>query len=148
VMGGLTLQFRPTAPTAPPASAGLVTPYLIGIWDLRDARTLLHIINPTATPLRLWVAFFDDNETPLKCVKQDMSPNDLFELDVAKVKLSGKFGVVKVVALNRDIDVPQAGIVGNQRIVFKPEGVSETGLHPVPHDILQKDLKLIWPVCK
>src|SRR4029077_5400409 len=109
---------------------------------------LLHIINPTATPLRLWVAFFDDNETPLKCVKQDMSPNDLFELDVAKVKLSGKFGVVKVVALNRDIDVPRAGIVGNQRIIFKPEGVSETGLHPVPHDILQKDLKLIWPVCK
>jgi hypothetical protein len=147
VMGGVTLQFQPQAPTEPSVSAGLVTPYLVGVWDLRDARTLLHIVNPTASPLRLWVVFFDDLEKPLTCVKQELSANELLEIDVAKQRLGAKLGVVKVVALNRENDAPRVGIVGNQRITFSSQGVSETGLHPIPHDILHKDLKLIWPIC-
>jgi cell wall-associated protease len=150
IMGGLTLGFRPLPILVPPPSP-LLTPYLIGTWDLREARTLLHILNPTGHSLLLWVAFFDDNEKPLRCVREKLSPNDLLELDVAKAlgKVAARFGVVKVVSFDPTEERPEVGIAGNQRILFlKPPGATETGLHPVPYDVLQGDLKYIEKICR
>lgn len=127
-------------------SSGLVTSYIIGTYDLREAQSFVHIINPTGKHLRALIAFFDDNEKPLRCIKEKFSPNDLAEIDVRKLDLKAKFGVVKVVALNAAEDVPEVGLVGNQRIVFK-SGVTETGLHPVPDDILRGDWEYIKKAC-
>src|SRR5262249_8772243 len=41
IMGGLTLQFEPVALPVPTVSNALISPYLIGTWDLRQSRTLL-----------------------------------------------------------------------------------------------------------
>lgn len=148
VMGGLILSFRPNlVPQQPPSSDGLVTPYLIGTYDLRNnLQTLLHLFNPTGKDLRLWVAFFDDKEKPLRCIKERLTPNDLVEIDVRQQKLGASFGVVKVVALNRERDVPEIGVVGNQRLLFRA-GVSETALHQVPEDILKGDMHFIKRAC-
>ena len=83
VMGGVTLGFRSheAPPSRPPVSAqGIASSYLIGTYDIRgSARTLLHLINPTGKNLRVMVAFFDDNEKPLLCTQEKLSPNDLLE---------------------------------------------------------------------
>ncbi|MFZ3138231.1 MAG: hypothetical protein WA126_12675 [Thermodesulfovibrionales bacterium] len=130
-------------------SGGILSPYIIGTFDSREgAKTILQIINPTAKYLRIMAAFFDDNEKPLKCIKDKLSPNDLLEIDVRKIELPAKFGVVKVVSLNEKEDIPETGLVGNQRIFFKEMGATETALHQIPAEILTDDLKYIWKICK
>src|ERR1700730_4851325 len=137
-------------PPKPPIS-GALRSYLIGIFDRRDAgRTRLHILNPTARNLRVWVAFFDDNEKPLTCVRQKLSGNGLLEIYAFEHIRQPILGVVKVVALHEKESVPQLGIVGNQRQIFTTQGfffkkqkMTETGLHPVPEEILLEDLKNI-----
>ncbi len=127
--------------------AGIVTSFIIGTYDLRDgAESFLHIINPTGRNLRVVIAFFDDKERPVGCRKDKLSPNDLLEVDVGRQNLGAKFGVVKVVALNTEKDVPEVGVVGNQRMLLQ-RGISETSLHPVSEDILEEDWKYIQKAC-
>lgn len=159
VMGGVTFRFRgeEKVSTFVPCD-GVLSPYLTGTFDLRDERrTILHIINPTAKHLRVIVAFFDDKEKPLKCVRDSLSPNDLLEIDVRKYVREKMFGVVKVVSLNGKEDTPEVGIVGYQSHFFKKRwlfffkqetGATETVLHPIPTEILKDDIKNIWRVCK
>lgn len=129
-----------------PPTSGLVTPYIIGTWDLRDTQSLVHLINPTGKHLRALVAFFDADEKPLRCIQEKFSPNDLNEIDVQKLDLQARFGVVKIVTLNAREEIPEVGLVGNQRLVSKT-GVAETGLHPVPEDILRGDWEYIKKAC-
>jgi hypothetical protein len=151
IIGGVsfvaTVEKKTLIPFAP--SDGILSPYVIGTFDQRDGvRTILHIINPTAKNLRVIVAFFDDNEKPLKCIHEKLSPNDLLEMDMRKYELPAKFGVVKVVSLNEKKDTPETGIVGYQRHFFKGMGVTETILQVIPTEILKDDLKYIWKICK
>jgi len=151
IIGGISFvaTVEKEKPMAFTPSGGVLSPYLIGTFDMRnDARTVLHIINPTAKNLRVMVAFFDDNEKPLKCIHDKLSPNDLSEIDVRRYKLPVKFGVVKVVSLNEKEDKPEIGIVGYQRHFFKEMGATETALHPIPWEILTDDLKYIWKICR
>jgi hypothetical protein len=144
-------------PPTPPNSKA-VSPYLIGTFDLRNrGRTHLHILNPTARNLRVWVAFFDEKEKPLTCVRQKLSGNDLLEIDAFEHIRQPILGLVKVVALHEKENMPQLGIVGNQRQIFTTQGflgffkkqkMTETGLHPVPEEILSEDLKNIRPICQ
>ncbi|MBI1811067.1 MAG: hypothetical protein HY035_01090 [Nitrospirae bacterium] len=151
IIGGISFvaTVEKEKPMAFTPSGGVLSPYLIGTFDMRDeARTVLHIINPTAKNLRFMVAFFDDNEKPLKCIHDKLSPNDLSEIDVRRYKLPAKFGVVKVVSLNEKEDMPELGIVGYQRHFFKGIGATETILQPIPAEVLKDDLKYIWKICK
>jgi hypothetical protein len=145
LMGGLTYRFAPAAGIP----AGAVSAYLVGTYDLRNnAQTLLHLVNPTAKHLRVVLAFFGDDERPLKCQRERLSPNDLLELDVRKLKLKTPLGVVKVVALHEREDTPEIGLVGNQRITLKGTGVTETGLHAVAPQGLVAELKRILSACR
>ncbi len=151
IIGGISFvaTVEKEKPMAFTPSGGVLSPYLIGTFDMRDeAKTVLHIINPTAKNLRVMIAFFDDNEKPLKCIHDKLSPNDLLEMDVRKYELSSKFGVVKVVSLNEKEDTPETGLVGYQRHFFKGMGVTEAILQPIPTEILKDDLKYIWNICK
>jgi len=158
VMGGLTLQFRAPerAPTFPPAG-GVLSPYLVGTFDLREgANTILHIVNPTAKTLRIIVAFFDDNEKPLACYRDRLTPNDLVEINVRQHVPENQFGVVKVVSFHQQEDLPEVGIVGYQknlyprRFLFFSKGpeITETVLHSIPNEILSDDLKYIRQICQ
>ena len=131
------------------AVGGSASCYLTGTYELRGgARTWLQIVNPTAHPMWVTALFFDDNEKPLVCVQQEMSPNDLWEIPVHENKRLSKpgFGVVKVVS---DRDGPVVGVIGNQRIAFGKlhgPGISETGLHPIQPAIFKADYeKFILP---
>ncbi len=131
---------------------GMFSPYLVGTYDLRNAYTVLQIVNPTAKDMEIWVAFFDDNEKPLKCVKEKLSHNDLCELNVKKLELRATFGVVKIVSLvERN---PYPGIVGFQRHFFSrpgsrvPYGVTESNLASVPAKVLDDEFKIIADVCR
>lgn len=131
------------------ACGGILSPYLVGTWDLREKGTLsrIQLVNPTAKNLRVWVAFFDDNEKPLKCIQGKLSHNDLLEIEVNKVLEKG-FGVVKVVSLNERKDVPEPGVVGYQRHFFA-KGVTESILQPIPVEILNEgEFEIIQKVCK
>jgi subtilisin family serine protease len=159
VMGGITYKFfgEKEQPIFAP-SDGLLSAYLTGTFDLRsEGSTLFHIINPTAKYLRVIVAFFDNNERPLNCVCDSLSPNDLLEIDVKKYIQEQNHGIVKIVSLNHQKNEPEIGIVGYQRHIYtkkclfffkKRIGITETVLHSVPIEILQDDLKYIWPICK
>jgi len=132
-----------------PPAGGILSPYITGTFDQRaGAKTILQVINPTAKNLRVMVAFFDDNEKPLKCIHDKLSPNDLLEIDVRKADLPAKLGVVKIVSLNEKEDIPETGLVGYQRHFFSRMGVTETILQSIPGEILNDDLKYIWKICK
>ncbi len=151
IIGGISFTVQVDKEKSPffPPSGGMLSPYLIGTFDNRsDAKTILHIINPTAKYLRVMVALFDDNEMPLKCIHDKLTPNDLLEIDVRRYKLSARFGVVKVVSLNEKENVPETGIVGYQRHFFGKMGVTETILQSIPAEILKDDLKYIWKICR
>jgi hypothetical protein len=109
---GLFLVFCVMSTGAYAQEGGMFSPYLVGTYDQRNAYTLLQIVNPTAKDLEIYIAFFDDNEKPLKCVKEKLSHNDLFEINVKKLELKEKFGVVKIVSLIDKKPIP--GIVGFQ----------------------------------
>ena len=151
IIGGISFvaTVEKEKPMAFTPSGGVLSPYLIGTFDMRDeAKTVLHIINPTAKNLSVMIAFFDDNEKSLKCIHDKLSPNDLLEIDVRKYEIPSKFGVVKVVSLNEKEDTPETGLVGYQRHFFTKMGVTETILQSIPTEILKDDLKYIWKICK
>lgn len=131
---------------------GMFSPYLIGTFDQRNTQTFIQVINPTAKDIEIYVAFFDDNEKPLKCVKEKLSHNDLVEINVGRLKLDAKFGVVKIVSLIDKKIYP--GIVGFQRHFFSkptiriPYGVTESNLASVPGTVLDEEFKIIQEVCR
>jgi hypothetical protein len=125
---------------------GAFSTYLVGIYDQRDSHTKLQIVNPTAKDLELFIAFFDDAEKPLKCVKEKLSHNDLLEMDVKQLELKAKLGVVKIVS-HRDRR-PYPGIVGFQRHYFENKSFSESNLASVPKAVLDGEFKIILEVCK
>lgn len=131
-----------------PPSGGVLAPYLVGTWDLRPGRsTVLQLVNPTGRFIFVWVALFNEDEKPLKCVRERLSPNDLLELDVRRVLQTG-FGVIKVVSFSDDaFQRPVAGAVGYQR-QFTRTGFSEAPLHSIPVEILKGDMRLLQAACK
>lgn len=151
VMGGLTLGFKGEAekPVIEPGGS-MLTPYLTGTYDLRNgADAILHVVNPTGGYLRVAAAFFDDDEHPLACVMEVLSPGDLWEIEVRKYVDEGRFGVVNLVSLHEKELTPAPGIVGFQRHMFKEVGgVSEAALRPVPAEILEKVFDYIMKACE
>ena len=143
---GLLFIFFLCATTVYAQEGGSFSSYLVGTYDMRGGRTLLHIINPTAKGFEVYVAFFDADEKPLICKKDKLSNNDLLEIDVKTLKLDAKFGVVKIVSLRDKKPVP--GMVGFQRHLFEKGGVTESNLASVPAKILDEELKIIMEVCK
>ena len=128
-----------------PPSGGILSPYLIGTYDLRRGNTFLHIVNPTAKHLRLYIAFFDDDEKLVKKIwEKNLTPNDIVEIDVRRASPGAKFGVVKIVSFNTKEKVPEVGIVGYQRHIFDKGGTSESNLSPIPAEILRDDLRFIF----
>ncbi len=156
VMGGLTYQFRGAAPPSIVEADGLISSYLVGTFDNRRSRsTALHIVNPTAEYRRALVALFDDKENPLTCIVETLSPNDLWEVEVSRYVQGDVVGVVKIVSLRKNEDIPEPGLVGYQRHTFtnrflfvKKKSVAETLMHPVPTEILRDELNLIWNACE
>jgi hypothetical protein len=110
---GLFLLLCVISTGASAQEGGMFSPYLVGTYDLRNTYTVFQIVNPTAKDIEIYLAFFDDNEKPLKCGKEKLSHNDLFEINVKKLELRANFGVVKIVSLLDKKPVP--GIVGFQR---------------------------------
>jgi hypothetical protein len=151
MVGGVSFEttVSKALPILFPPAGGVLSPYIIGTWDMREGRaTMLQLVNPTGQYLYLWVAFFDDNEKPLKCVRERLSPNDLLELDVRRVVEKG-YGVAKVVAFSTgDFTRPTAGVVGYQRQFIKDGSFSEAPLHTIPVEILKGDFRFIQAACK
>ncbi len=146
VAGGISFDLGVT-PALPPSSSGQLTPYVTGTWDLReDRKSVVQLVNPTGGHLKVQVAFFDDNERPLGCVRGALSPNDLLEVEVAAQRLPARFGVVKAVSFDES-GRPAAGIVGYQRL-FSRIGLSEAPLHPIPAAVLEGDLPFIRRACR
>lgn len=130
-------------------TVGGASAYVVGTYDQRKGvQTLLHVVNPTAKYLRVMAAFFDDNEKPLKCVREKLSPNDLWEIDVAKLAIKSPLGVVKILALHEREDLPETGIVANQRLVQKAGPVTETGLHPIQPGLVKAEMERIFSACR
>jgi hypothetical protein len=132
-----------------PPSGGALSPYLIGTWDAREGRaTTLQLVNPTGQYIFVWIAFFNDNEKPLKCVRERLSANRLLEIDVRKV-VEGGFGVAKVVAFSsEEFTAPTAGVIGYQRQFTKAGTFSEAPLQQIPAEILKGDFRIIQAACK
>jgi hypothetical protein len=150
VQGGLSFDVAVdhARPLLFPPSGGVLSPYLVGTWDMRSGRSsVLQLVNPNGRYVYVWVALFNEDEKPLKCLRDKLSPNDLLEVDLRRVLQEG-FGVVKVVAFSDDgFQRPVAGVVGYQRH-FTKYGFSEAPLHPIPLEILKGDLRLIQAACR
>ena len=158
LIGGVSFVITAVEPGATqagemfPPSGGTLSPYLIGTWDLRSKqRTFLQLVNPTGRHLRVLVALFDDNEKPLKCLRESLSPNDLVEIDIRRLLEKG-FGVVKVVSYRESEERPEAGVVGYQRLYvsrFFYRGLAtESALHQIPLETLKGDLPIIRQACQ
>ncbi|HEX2688522.1 MAG TPA: hypothetical protein VHN14_17955 [Kofleriaceae bacterium] len=151
VVGGVSFDITAskTLPILFPPSGGVLAPYMVGTWDLRDGRaTTLQLVNPTGQYIYALVVLFDDNEKPLKCVREKLSPNDLLELDVRRL-VEKDVGVAKVVSFNNsDFTTPTAGLIGYQRLLTRVGSLSEAPLHQIPAEILKGDLSLIQAACK
>jgi hypothetical protein len=140
-----TPEDGPDEPGVRDASA--VASYLIGTYDLREGRTRIHVMNPTADDLFVLVALFTEDGKPQRCVDRRIPANGLVELDAEKLDPQVRFGVVKVVSLDPRRREPKVGVVGNQRIRYEGGAVSETDLHPVSNAILEEDLERILSAC-
>ncbi len=158
ILGGLTYRFRtskavpqPTTPT----TAGSESSYLIGAFSFgRGEQATVRVINPTGKKLRLLAAFFDDDERPLRCLRDTLSANDLLEIELRQLDLGTESGVVKLVSLDAEQEAPRRGIVGSiqhrlqsRKMRFKYRTVSETSLHPISEETLKGDLERIREAC-
>jgi hypothetical protein len=142
------LGFEQGALAQQPQEPAGASAYLVGVFDTREGlTTLVQIVNPTTANLRLFIAFFDENENLLGCIRHELSGNDLFELDAQQVA-QGRVGVVKVVTLAMDEERPQIGVVGNQRLSLGREPVAETGLHPIQTAFLEAELLVLKEECR
>lgn len=155
VVGGISFDAREKQDAAAlfPPAGGSLSPYLIGTYDLRSPHwTTFQIVNPTGMPLRVLVAFFDDNEKPLGCVRDRLSPNDLLEID-ARRHVRARSGVVKIVSFDESGERPVAGVVGYQR-TFARRFFSgsllrgETNLFQIPAETLAGDMEMIRRACR
>jgi hypothetical protein len=123
------------------------SPYLIGMYDLRnEANTLLHLVNTRGEYVRALILFFDDKEKPLRCISEKLSPNDLLEMDVRRLKLSSKIGVVKVLTFVGNELAP--GMAGFQRHLSERRGMTESNMETGPYKITDEDQKIIRGMCK
>jgi len=146
-LGAVTFGLAPTDPSGD--TAGGASAYLVGTYDQRKGmQTLLHVVNPSAKYLRVVATFFDDNEKPLKCVREKMSPNDLWEIDVQKLAIKAPIGVVKILALHERENLPEIGLVANQRLVAKGIALTETGLHSIQPGLIKAEMGRILSVCR
>lgn len=143
----LTVLFLSAAAHA--QEGGMFSAYLVGTFDLRETNTVIQLVNPTSKYLDVRIVFFDDKESKLKCVKDSLSPNDYLEVDVRKLGLNAKLGVVKIVSMMKT--QPYPGLVGFQRKV-SGKGmtmVSESNLAAVPMKVLlEGELEIIMKACK
>jgi hypothetical protein len=156
IVGGISFDAREQQAAAGslfPPTGGSLSPYLIGTYDLRSRHwTTFQIVNPTGKPLRVLVAFFDDDEKPLGCVRDRLSPNDLLEID-ARRHVKAPSGVVKIVSFDETVERPVAGVVGYQR-TFARRFFSgsllrgETSLFQIPAEILAGDMDMIRRACQ
>ncbi len=133
--------------------------YLVETWERRlNIGTTIQIVNPTNEYLDVLVAFFDDNEHCLKCIRTDkpLSPNDLWEVPVKKFKKK-KFGVVKVLSFKPGSKDIMPGVVGFKRHFIATKGgktgigvaFSESPLAAVPADkYAEAEFKIIEEKCK
>ena len=86
------LGFQQGAFAQPQEPAG-ASAYLVGVFETREGlTTLVQIVNPTRADLRLFIAFFDDDEELLQCISERLTGNDLFEIDAQQV-VQGRIGV-------------------------------------------------------
>jgi len=129
--------------SCPRPSGGTMSAYLIGTYDLRDANTILHIVNPTAHHLVVLVVFFDDDEKRLRELEFKLTPNDMEEIDVRRLGVDAKLGVVKIVSFDPRTREPKLGLVGYRRYVSARSGISESLLHPIGAEALKDDLPII-----
>ncbi len=127
----------------PGHSGGTIGAYLIGTYDLRDANTILHIVNPTAHRLLVLVVFFDDDEERLRELWFELTPNDMEEIDVRRADIKAKLGVVKIVSFDPKTKEPKIGLVGYRRYTNGSSGVSESILHAISAEVLKDDLPII-----
>ncbi len=125
--------------------------YLVGTWESRfGVGTNLQIINPTLEDLNVIVAFLDDNEGFIQCMRsqEPLTPNKMWEIPVPK--LEPKFGVVKIISYKDREAKP--GLVGFQRHILaipRPTEVafSEAPLAAVPFEYAQPEYERILANC-
>lgn len=135
------------SPATPAQEMGAFSSYLVGTYDQREGySTKIHVVNPTAQPIEVLIAFFDDNERPLRCIKEKLSHNDLLELDVRALKIPAQFGVIKLGSFKDR--KPNPGMVGFQRQYFKGALAAESNLASVPGSILSGELKIFMTICR
>lgn len=132
--------------------------YLVGTWERRfGVRTTLQIVNPTLDDLEVVVAFLDDNENFVHCIRSEeaLSPNDMWEIIVPD--LNPLFGVVKIISYKKegeeDKEEAQPGIVGFQRHILavpRPAEIafSEAPLAAIPMQYAQPELERILDHCR
>lgn len=133
---------------------GAFSAYLIGTYEKRlNFFTVLHIINPTTHHLKVVIAFYDDKEEFQKCLKVELTPNDLHEVNVALTPagLTSSFGVVKIISYRFNPTTgnnePFQGIVGFQRHCLVNLGFSESVLASVPTEYAAAELLRIASHC-
>ena len=140
----LTVIFLPTVIQA--QEGGMFSSYLVGTYDNREGySTKIQVVNPTGHYIYPFIAFFDDNEKPLRCVQEKLSPNDLLEIDIYRYKLPAKFGVIKIASLKDKYPYP--GMVGFQKQYYKDMLVAESNLASVPGEILYDEYKILIKAC-
>ncbi len=136
--------------------------YLVGTYNIKDGSTIIQVVNPTASPLSIYVAFLNDREDFIYCFIDKLSPNDLLEIDVKsvlspylKLAVYTGLGVVKIVSFRGERPELRAvvpGIVGYQqkykRISRNLVMTSESNLSAIPNEILEKEIDLILSNCK
>lgn len=147
ILGGLTFRYRPsTEPVV--ENDGSESSYLVGAWaSQRNDSASVRIVNPTGRYVEAVAAFFDDAELPLRCVRERLSPNDLWEIDVARLSLQSRTGVVKILALVPGTTRPSHGIVGSVRQTRRGRSLSESLLHPIGTRSLQSDIDVLRRAC-
>lgn len=154
IVGGISMDAHEPAAAKSlfPPAGGSLSPYLIGTYDLRQRqRAALQILNPTGRPVRVLVAFFDDDEKPQACLRERLSANDLLEIDVRR-HVRTPVGVVKIVSFEESGDQPVAGIVGYQnthvrRLFWGLRLGTQAPLHSIPAEILDGDMEMIRRAC-
>ena len=135
-------------PRGCPLCGSGISSYLIGSFDLRQGgRFRVDLMNPTPDILHVLVAIFDQDGQPLRCERSKIAGNGLLDLELSRLDLQNRAGVVKVVSLDPVTGKPVVGLAGNQ-IRVTDRGIGETGLHPVPGAILDRDMKQILSACR
>jgi hypothetical protein len=114
-LAGLSGKFSEFTP-----SNGELSLYLVGSWDVRKFgsetthETRIQLINPQPETLFAFVAFFDDEENPLRCDIRELSTNDFDEITISQ-PIEGKEVSGKIVSTDTN-GLPEIGLVGQEEI--------------------------------